>query len=115
MTFRSAVGRALRLRCPACGVDPIFRGFLAVRPACSACGQSFHPEPGYYVGAMYVNYLTTAAVVITVALLTMDRLDRPVWIVLTAALALVFPLAFHRHARALWLAGDIAISSRPTE
>lgn len=23
---------------------------------CSECGQSFEPEPGFYTGAMYVNY-----------------------------------------------------------
>ena len=26
-------------RCPSCGEGPLFRGFLKVAPACSACGQ----------------------------------------------------------------------------
>ena len=31
----------LMSRCPRCGRGPLFRGFLDIAPACSACGLSF--------------------------------------------------------------------------
>lgn len=34
----TAMGRGLRNRCPVCGEGRVFRGFLAVAPACEHCG-----------------------------------------------------------------------------
>ena len=56
--------RALRLRCPACGQAPIFRGWFAMHEACAACGRRFDRGPGYLLGSIYFNYGVTAMLVI---------------------------------------------------
>ena len=50
--------------CPACHQGKITKGFFGVSDKCSACDYSFHPEPGFYLGAMMVSFFITAAVTI---------------------------------------------------
>jgi len=78
---------------------------------CGSCGLAFRPEPGYYVGAMYVNYLTTAAVGLAAGLTLLDRVPLPALLVALAAFGLVFPVVFFRYSRSLWLALDQYIHS----
>jgi hypothetical protein len=84
-------------------------------PACASCRLDFRQEPGYYVGAMYVNYLATATVGMTAALLLLERVPGPALFAGLITWALVFPLVFFRWARALWLGLDLWIRARTTE
>ena len=37
----------LRCRCPNCGIGPLFKGYLAVRPFCATCGADLsHADSG---------------------------------------------------------------------
>ncbi len=54
------LGSILRARCPACHQGPVLRGIFGIYPKCSVCGHDFHPEPGFYLGAMAVSFLLTA-------------------------------------------------------
>jgi len=61
-TVASAFGRALRLRCPACGGGPVFLRWLRISPACPSCGLSFaRGERGYWLGAQFVNLMSVEA------------------------------------------------------
>lgn len=86
-----------------------------MHPACSSCGLDLRQEAGYYVGSMYVNYLATASVGVTAALLLMGRVPGPALFAGLMAWALLFPLFFFRFARALWLGLDLWVRSRTTE
>ena len=55
MKLHIVLGRAFHLRCPRRGTGPLFRGFLRVNDACASCALDFRQEPGYYVGAMWLN------------------------------------------------------------
>jgi len=100
------LGRALRLRCPRCGRTRLFAGWFRMRDTCAACGLRYEREQGYFVGAIYVNYLLTAALGLGGVLL----LDGILGLSLAQQLALAIPcmllapLLFFRHARSLWLA-----------
>jgi hypothetical protein len=57
--------KALRtMKCPKCHSGNMFsssntynlRKIHEMPEHCQECGQSFNPEPGFYTGAMYVNY-----------------------------------------------------------
>jgi len=111
MTFWRTVGRSLRLRCPSCGEGKLFTGFFKMAPACGACGLDLRRESGYYVGAMYVNYGATAAVLLSVGIPLADRLSRWTLSVPLGAFALLFPLWFFRYSRSLWLGIDLYITS----
>ena len=103
MRFWATIGRSLKLRCPRCGGGKLFRRFFEMEPSCPACGLSFHPESGYYVGAMYVNYFTTVALALPLALVLLGRVPAPVLVAPLVAFGVLFPVVFFRHSRSLWL------------
>jgi len=111
MTFWRTLGRGLRLRCPICGEGRLFKGLFSMAPACPSCGLDFRREPGYYVGAMYINYGLTAAVELAVGIPLADRVPMSTLTWPLAAFALLFPLWFFRYSRSLWLGLDLYITS----
>lgn len=52
----------LSLNCPQCRSSKLFKGPfnfknpLNMYERCSVCNQKFEPEPGFYIGAMFVSY-----------------------------------------------------------
>jgi uncharacterized protein (DUF983 family) len=111
------VGRALRLRCPRCGVGRLFRGWFAMPRECSECGRVFERAPGYFLGAIYFNYGVTAAIMIAgyfALYFTRGRVTR-IELGGLAAFCLLFPLWFFRYARALWVAFDERWDPWPNE
>lgn len=108
LSFGQALARAVRIRCPYCGVGPLFSGLLRMNTTCDSCGVRLEREPGYFLGSTYINYgvtagLTTLAyVVLHFGVGWSNRLLMPGLM----AFCLVFPLVFFRYARSLWLSLD---------
>jgi uncharacterized protein (DUF983 family) len=100
--------RALALRCPACGVGAIFSGWFGMHESCSHCGLRYEREPGYFVGAIYVNYAVTAVACLGVPILldALIGIGMGTQVAIGAALAVVVPVVFFRYARSLWLGID---------
>lgn len=99
--------RALRLRCPRCGVGQLFRG-LRMRDVCGSCQLQFEREPGFYLGSIYFNYGLTS-VLATVGFLVIRfglRYNNQTALAVTVTFAILFPMLLHRHARSFWLAFD---------
>ena len=111
------VARGLRLRCPACGRANLFRGWFVMNETCSHCGRSFHRGPGYLLGSIYFNYGVTALLVIVLyfTLFYADWLGDKELLVVSALVALVFPIWFFRYARSLWIAFDERWDPWPNE
>lgn len=107
-TFETLVGRALKLRCPRCGVGKLFTGWFTMPERCSECRLKYERAPGYFLGSTYINYGLTA-VMLTAMYFTLHfglgwsnrQLAGPL-----AIFCILIPLMFFRHARALWLALD---------
>jgi uncharacterized protein (DUF983 family) len=80
---------------------------------CRACGLRYEAEPGYFVGAIYVNYAAT----VTVAIGAVLALDAMIGLTLTQQLALgmaigvLAPLGFFRYARSVWLGLGYLVTS----
>lgn len=72
------------------------------------CGFRYEREPGYFIGAIYLNYAVTVALAMGLVLV----LDWTIGLTLTQQLAIavplvsVVPVVFFRWARSLWLALD---------
>jgi uncharacterized protein (DUF983 family) len=106
--YGTLVSRALKLRCPRCGVGQLFKNFFIMPERCSHCSLKFERAPGYFLGSTYINY---AFMVITVmsayfalhygANFSNDALAIPLLIY-----CIVMPLILFRYARAWWLAMD---------
>lgn len=113
---RRRVVRVLRnglwLRCPRCGATRLFDGLFHMRDVCANCHLRFEREPGYFVGAIYVNYgLTVVAMVIGFLLLEhfaglTASSQLPIWI----GFAIVFPLLGYRYSKSLWLSVEFLIN-----
>ena len=102
-----AYSRALRLKCPRCGVGKLFKGWF-MEERCSGCQFKYEREPGYFLGSIYFNYgwtclsMTVAYMVLHVAL----EIENLYVVPPLALYAFSFPVFFHRYARAIWLAFD---------
>jgi len=107
--FWTRVGRAALLRCPECGKGRLFRGLFSMAPSCPECGLNFHPEHGYYVGAMYLNYGATVAIALPTSLLLLSRFTARELLGPLIAFGLLFPLFFFRWSRAFWLAVETSL------
>ena len=104
--------RALRLRCPACGIGHLFYGWFQMRPACMRCGFCFAREPGFYLGSIYINYGATViltGLLYTVIVLGLGFSNESA---LAACLTVtsVFPIFFFRYARSFLLAFDSCVN-----
>jgi uncharacterized protein (DUF983 family) len=112
-TVAQVLGRALRLACPRCGRTRLFAGWFRMHDGCAVCGLRYEREPGYFVGAIYVNYAFTVGVAIGAVLVA----DATIGLGLVAQLALavtlcaLLPLLFFRHARSLWLGLEYLVTS----
>jgi uncharacterized protein (DUF983 family) len=110
--FRDALTRALRLRCPYCGLGTLFYRPFRMHHVCPVCGLAYFRESGYYVGAMIINYAATSFLMLVIYLL-FAFLVPPIWnappetkIPVWMGAAIVVSLALFHHCRALWLAVD---------
>lgn len=112
-SLRTVLARALALRCPRCGMTALYTGAFAMREVCAVCGLRYEREPGYFVGAIYVNYAAAVAIGIGTVLV----LDWTIGLTLRAqlvigiTLAAVVPLVFFRWARSVWLGLDYFLTS----
>jgi uncharacterized protein (DUF983 family) len=109
--------RAFRLRCPACGQSPIFRGWFSMHETCPACGRRFNRGPGYLLGSIYFNYGVTATLVLIgyFAMFFGEVLADWQRLVVLSVFAAVFAMWFFRYARALWMAFDERWDPWPNE
>ncbi|HEY8666740.1 MAG TPA: hypothetical protein VIL86_08755 [Tepidisphaeraceae bacterium] len=118
LTVAVCMGRALPLRCPECGISPLFVPVRKVRSiwdwftpldGCPRCGYAYERETGYFLMAIGgVNYGIMAGLGLAIAMI----LDAVIGLSIRQAIIFVFvPMPIFsfliaRHAKALYLAMD---------
>ena len=115
---RTYVGRALRLRCPICGVSPLFPPLSETRSlnrwftpldGCPRCRYRYERESGYFLLATWgIGYISIVAMALAawLAIANLTNLGLTatlLWVMVPIPFASVL---FARHAKALWLAFD---------
>src|SRR5436190_22609795 len=112
------IGRALRLRCPECGISPVFTPWRRVRSlfdwftpldGCPLCGYAYAREQGYFLLAIWgVNYGLVAGLGVLTGLAADILFHPPFTLIVLCVLAVmpVFSFLFARHAKSLFLAMD---------
>lgn len=105
----SPIATGLRGRCPACGEGHLFRGFLAVGPACEACGQDFSAFDSANGPAFFVMSIT-GFVVVGTALWMEFAYEPPVWLhaLVAGSLAIGLSLALVRPLKGVLAAVQFA-------
>lgn len=99
-------------RCPNCGKTHVFKTkgnpFIfqipKMKSSCEACNYSYHREPGFYFGAMYVSYALSVAEMITIMLLGLvfSLSYFNIILLITAAIFALWTINY-RYARVIWL------------
>ena len=87
----------------------MFRGSFAMNDPYLRCGLLFQREEGYFLGAMYMSYPITSAILIPIYFAASELL--PTWhslaiVPLATALYLPFAPAVFRYSRVLWIYFD---------
>src|SRR4051812_16125952 len=112
------IRRALRLRCPECGISPIFRPWRQTRSTfdwftpldgCPRCGYGYQREQGYFLLAIWaVNYGVVAGLGLIISFVLEAIWAPPLWVhILCVFVPLpILSFLFARHAKALFLALD---------
>ncbi len=108
----------LRLRCPRCLEGKVFSGSFAMNDPCPKCGLIFQREEGYFLGAMYVSYFLSSAVLLPlyfVGRLLWPELDSFLLVGLITVLYLPAVPTVFRYSRVVWMyvdrslcAGDVS-------
>lgn len=110
--------RGVRLKCPECGVSPVFTPALKTRTVrdwvtpldgCPRCGYAYQREGGYFLIATWgIHYFTVTGLCLLAALL-IQRFIPMSFTALAFAVAVptvVFGFWFARYAKSLYLAID---------
>jgi len=118
-SFLIHIGRALLLRCPACGTRPLFEPWYRVRSlrdwftpldGCPSCGYPYEREAGYYLMAIWaINYGVGSVIGILIYLVLewQTHLSLPALLAAVLIPVCAFNILFARHAKALFLAVDL--------
>lgn len=109
--FVQALRSARACVCPNCGRGPLFAGWVKLLAACPSCRLTYYPEPGYYVGAMYLNFIasTMLIAVLYAAALPIHRLSEAsvtTQIFAWVAVGILVCLGLMRYAYSFWISVD---------
>ena len=109
----SVFARGAGRRCPRCGANGLFVGWLKIRDRCPRCRLRLQREEGGFLGAMTINYAVTAFVWLAtlVVWLVIDLPDVHVAALTIASLTVagLVPLLFFPFAKTLWAAVDYLV------
>lgn len=99
-------GRSLIMRCPRCGEGKLMKSWFTTNTDCSNCHLFFDHEEGFWIGAIFVNLITTMVLIILGMLYTINATDLSMWtqIIVLAIFGLVFPIVFYPVSLSIWLA-----------
>ncbi len=107
------LSRAVRLRCPRCGVGTMIAKWLRPALRCPHCGQTLdRGEHDYFLGSMMFNLVIAEGVfTVTILLAVLLTWPDPPWALLTyggAVLMFTLPFVFFPFSKMIWLAFDLA-------
>jgi uncharacterized protein (DUF983 family) len=108
------IGRAIALRCPRCGVGPIFDSRFRMRVFCPECGVVFWKSEGEWLGPGVIDYsIATASGLVAWTVLVLAGVSAATQLVFASLAALLIAAALSRWSRSFWtlllyISGDLS-------
>jgi uncharacterized protein (DUF983 family) len=78
-TVTESALRGIACKCPRCGKDSIYSGFLTLRPGCEACGLDFAFMDSGDGPAIFI-IMIAGAIVVAAALIVEVKYQPPFWL-----------------------------------
>ncbi len=112
---RTILAPIFGFKCPRCREGHMFVQPLSIKNAfnmqdrCEKCGLNYHPEPGFYFGAMFLSYIITAFSFVIAAffLIYVMKIDVDMALALVVLFAVLFFVYFYRLGRSVWLTMNV--------
>ncbi|MEO6987210.1 MAG: DUF983 domain-containing protein [Aquihabitans sp.] len=110
------VMRGLGRRCPRCGRDGVFLRRFRLKDRCEGCGYQFRREPGFALGAWFINFMVLQIVLLAEAMtFIVWKSNRPEAgltgpILLGVATAIAIPILLYPYAQTVWAGIDLAMT-----
>lgn len=107
-------GRAIRFRCPNCGVGKVMRGWGTVNERCSHCHFKFARSGAeYFTGAMFCNFMIAeflfATCFATAVVMTWPDVPWDAMTYVAVAGAVIVPTLLYPFSKVTWLTVDTLV------
>jgi uncharacterized protein (DUF983 family) len=106
--------RGVTRRCPACGSGGLFETWFRLRERCPRCATRLEREPGFFVGAYFLNFCFMQAVLGAwiVVMFAATLPDPPMPLILGVALGIcvVVPIVGYPFSKTTWAALHLAMA-----
>lgn len=108
--------RGLVKHCPRCGGGHLYRGWFHMEERCPTCGYLFEREPGFFVGAYFINFGIVEGFLFLMLMVFIGWKDQnpdagmALPIVLGLLIGLLGPLVFYPYSRTIWSALDLLMT-----
>lgn len=115
-SWKLLIVRGLMRRCARCGDPDVFVSRWQLRDRCPDCGYRFVREPGFRLGAWFLNFMLLQFILFGLGfgfiLWAAGHPDATIWPVLVvgAVVCVVVPIAFYPTSRTLWAAIDLGMT-----
>lgn len=107
------LGRGLARRCPNCGERRVFETWFRLAERCPACAARLEREPGFFLGAYFLNICVTQGLLVALLAGTFAVTRDPPLVPLLAAgaaICLVVPLLAYPFTKTTWAALHLAMA-----
>ena len=115
-SWKILIARGLMRRCGRCGDGDVFVSHWQLRERCPDCGYRFVREPGFRLGAWFLNYMLLQILLFGLGfgfiLWSAAHPDTDLWpaLVVGGAVCVVLPIAFYPTSQTLWAAIDLGMT-----
>lgn len=114
--WKVLVLRGLFRRCPRCGGADVFERRFRLKGRCETCGYRFRREPGFALGAWFINFMVLQLLLLAEAMtFIVWKSNRPdaalmVPILCGVATAITVPILLYPYAQTVWAGIDLAMT-----
>ncbi len=108
--------RGFTKKCPRCGGGKLYVGWFRMKERCPTCGLLFEREPGFFVGAYFINFVIAEGLLFVLLMGFVFWKDQhpEAGVAVPIAIAIVLgvgaPLLFYPFSRTIWSALDIGMT-----
>lgn len=119
--WRTLLWRGFLKHCPRCGGGHLYRRYFRMAERCPTCGYRFEREPGFFVGAYFINFAIVEGFLFVMLMGFIAWKDQhpdaamaPA-IVIGLFIGLVGPVIFYPYSRTIWSAFDLLMTPLEVE